>query len=67
LIELDGELKIQLARGYHKLFWGFKSKYMLEKSQVLKLIVNLWHLTDIEKAGRDDPAILSGYTSSNDG
>ena len=40
---------------------------MLEKPQVLKLIVNLWHIADIEKAGRDDPAILSGCINSNDG
>jgi len=39
----------------------------LEKPQVLKLTLNLWHIADIEKAGRDDPAILSGYISPNDG
>jgi hypothetical protein len=30
-------------------------------------IVNLWHIAEIEKAGRDNPAILSRYISSNDG
>jgi hypothetical protein len=39
----------------------------MEKSQVLKLLVSLWHIAEIEKAGRDDPAILSGYINSNDG